>query len=231
MSLEKNEAMGHFVRWLYEHIRPHLGRVVVEAGAGIGTYSQQVFLDKKEVYAVEYSDEYVQLLKKKYGHNEQFHIIQADIASPTVVEALKGTQVDSLFSLNVLEHVMDDQKALENFFAILPPGGAAVVLVPAHHFLFNSLDTAVGHHRRYSKKELREKVVNAGFEIDRMYYFNFPAIVGWYLNGNILRKEKIDPGATRAFNVIVPVAKWIENHLLRGTMGISLIAVLKKPLQ
>jgi len=231
MSLEKNEEMDNFVDWMYENIQPHIGDTVIEAGAGIGTYSGKAASDGKEVYAVEYSNDYVELLKNKFADKEKLHIIHDSITNNSFVEDLKPHGIDSVFSLNVLEHVEDDQEALDNFYKVLKPGGTAVVLVPAHPFLFNTLDTAVGHIRRYSKKEFKGKISKAGFNIDELYYFNFPAIVGWFLNGNMLKRDKIEPSATAAFNKIVPIARWIEKVILRRKIGISLIAVINKPKQ
>lgn len=230
MSLEKNEAMGNFVTWLYGVIKPHLGSTVAEAGAGIGTYSNQCALDGKQVYAYEFSDEYMALLKQKYSDTPNIHLMQGDITTQAFVDALKSKNLDSIYSLNVLEHIDNDQQALHNFYEVLKPGGTAVVLVPAHKWLFNSLDKNVGHVRRYSKKEFKQKIGATKFELTKLFYFNSPAILGWYVNGNVMKKEKIDSSATDAFNSIVPLVKFVERYILRGTVGISLIAVLKKPL-
>lgn len=231
MDLEKNEEMNNFVEWLYNDIRPYLGNVVVEAGAGIGTYSYQCYRDNKEIYAVDLSSDYIKYLKQKYGACKKFHIIQDNITAPSFVKALKLKQIDSIISFNVLEHLDDDRAALNNFYKILRPGGTVVILVPAHKILFNSLDEGVGHRRRYGKIELKNKIEQSGFKITRLYYFNFLAIIGWYFSGNILHKEKIDSKSTELFNQIAPLAKFIEKFIFNQTLGISLIAIAKKPLR
>jgi predicted SAM-dependent methyltransferase len=58
-----------------------------------------------------------------------------------------------IYSSNVLEHIEDDSRALNEMFAKLQINGKLAIYVPAFMFLFSDLDIKAGHFRRYSKKE------------------------------------------------------------------------------
>jgi SAM-dependent methyltransferase len=213
---------------MFEQVSPWLGQKVMEAGAGIGTYSSMAWKAGKTVTALELSDNYFTLLEKRFAGQERITTLHGSITDSAITGPLETEGMDSIFSLNVLEHIPDDQQALRNFRSILRPGGKIVVLVPAHRWLYNSLDKELGHVRRYTKKELREKVEAAGFKIHKLYFWNSLAMLGWFVNGNVLKKEKVAPGAARLFDQLVPVLKFTEKNILRGALGISLIVVAEK---
>jgi hypothetical protein len=75
-----------------------------------------------------------------------------------------------LYSLNVLEHIEDDQGALVAIHARLLPGGRVYFYVPAFMVLYSSMDRQVGHHRRYRLKPLRAQFEAAGFVVDDARY-------------------------------------------------------------
>jgi hypothetical protein len=73
-----------------------------------------------------------------------------------------------------------------------------------------------------------DKVKQTKFKIENMFYFNFAAILGWYVNGNIFKKAIVNEGLMNFFDKIVPIFKVIEKYFLFHRLGISLIVVLTK---
>lgn len=110
----------------------------------------------------------------------------------------------------------------------LTPGGTFTILVPAHQFLYNCIDKSVGHYRRYNKKLMQAKVAQTKFKIKKLFYFNAISIPGWYLSGNIFKKDLLSENKMQLLDRLVPFLKFIETHLLRKTIGMSLVAVLEK---
>src|SRR6185503_12193728 len=51
------------------------------------------------------------------------------------------------------------------------PGGGVLITVPHHRWLWSEYDVRVRHVRRYTRRELHDKVVGAGLEILRMTAF------------------------------------------------------------
>lgn len=68
---------------------------------------------------------------------------------------------DIAVALDVLEHVGDDQGAMDQVLRVLRPGGLLLVTVPAHPGLFGPHDRALGHCRRYDRRALRRLLTGA----------------------------------------------------------------------
>jgi len=115
--------------------------------------------------------------------------------------------------LNVLEHVEDDQTGLRNIHTILKSGGLAIILVPHDQRIFGAADRALGHYRRYSHEELRQRMEQAGFEVRRIVDFNRISRPGWYISGCLLNRADISPLALRTFDRFVWLWRRID-HLL-----------------
>lgn len=87
-----------------------------------------------------------------------------------------------LLCSHVLEHVEDDNKALNEFFRILKPGGKAILLVPILLTLEKDLEDqsiasesdrwkyyGLGDHLRlHSKKGFQDKIISAGFKLETL---------------------------------------------------------------
>lgn len=87
-----------------------------------------------------------------------------------------GQDLVSLF--DVLEHIDDDRATLHHLATVLRPGGALVLTVPAHPFLFDEADRLAHHRRRYRRAELRQKLEDAGLVVDRLTHFMAPLVPG-----------------------------------------------------
>src|SRR5918993_4430300 len=72
--------------------------------------------------------------------------------------------------LDVLEHIDDDGAALAGLRDRMAPGGPIVITVPAMQWAFSSWDTELGHHRRYSRRGLRNDLTAAGFDVRSVSY-------------------------------------------------------------
>lgn len=79
---------------------------------------------------------------------------------------------DLAFALDVLEHVEDDKGGIREMYRVLKPGGLAIIFVPAFMFMWGENDILCMHYRRYTLRELKNKLTEGGFEIVRSSYFN-----------------------------------------------------------
>jgi SAM-dependent methyltransferase len=229
-QLEIAEKAGAFTNWMYSEIKPFLRGDILEVGSGIGTYSRKIVNDFKEskTFFSDIDPEHVRRLSALFNKESYplISIIQLDLTNPGNLS--EKVKFDSIFALNVIEHISDDVMALNSIYNLLKPGGVFIMLVPAHQFLYNCMDEAAGHYRRYNKKNLSEKISKTRFKIRKMYYFNFFSIFGWYINGKIFKKPLADESALGLFNKITPLAKFIEKYFLMKRVGISIITVLEK---
>jgi len=90
-----------------------------------------------------------------------------------------------------LEHMQDDSAVLKEIHRVVEYGGGLIVNVPAYPSLYSNWDKAMGHKRRYSRKELAERIETAGFEAIKLTCTNtfiFPvAIIMRKIKGLLLR--------------------------------------------
>ena len=71
---------------------------------------------------------------------------------------------DAIFSSNVLEHIIDDQKAIFDIYENLNKNGLLFLFLPAFEILYSDMDRKVGHHRRYDMSDLKKKNRKRKFE-------------------------------------------------------------------
>jgi SAM-dependent methyltransferase len=142
------------------------------------------------------------------------------------IERYRSYRIDSVICFNVLEHIERDETALRNIYNLLEPGGRFLLLVPSHPWLYGSLDQHLGHRRRYRMKGLRNILEATGFKVIHLKYFNRIGILGWFLNGKILRRKRLSSFQLRIYNLLVPIFK-LETFF-PFPFGTSLLAVGEK---
>lgn len=74
-------------------------------------------------------------------------------------------EFDVIGAFDVLEHIEEDGKVLDEIHRAIAPGGGAVFTVPQHSWLWSSTDEYACHVRRYGAGELKRKLENAGFRV------------------------------------------------------------------
>lgn len=205
---------------MFERVRPWVGDRVLEIGSGIGNLSQ-FLVDRPTVVLSDTAPEYLERLRARFAHKPNVEVMRLYL--PTPEGPVAARRFDTIVCLNVLEHVADDMSSLTAMRALLDRGGRLVLLVPALRALYGSLDQALGHVRRYSKRELRDKLARTGFTLRHLEYFNLAGIPGWWVSGKLLRRTIIPAGPMRLFDVLVPLFRL--ERLLPWRLGQSLIAV------
>jgi SAM-dependent methyltransferase len=73
---------------------------------------------------------------------------------------------------DVLEHLDEDVAALRLAHGALRPGGVVVATVPAFQWLWSQHDEMHQHRRRYRREELGKRMVEAGFALEVLTYYN-----------------------------------------------------------
>lgn len=95
---------------------------------------------------------------------------------PDGLSCIKGKTFDLICLLDVLEHVADDEQSLRNLKNHLsfaqPAKGKLLITVPAYQWMFSQHDKELSHFRRYSKTDLSDKLIEAGYKINYIGYMN-----------------------------------------------------------
>ena len=80
-------------------------------------------------------------------------------------------EFDVVGAFDVIEHIPEDEAVLGAIWQAVVPGGGVIFSVPQHPWLWSITDEVACHVRRYTAKELHEKMGMAGFEILRSTSF------------------------------------------------------------
>jgi len=146
---------------------------------------------------------------------------------------------------DVLEHVEEDRETLASLWKALAPGGRLLLTVPAHQFLWSYFDEAAHHCRRYSTQDIRQKLTDAGFQVEFLSQFMtciFPIV--WIFRKMNGRRKQAESDSARSRTSeefqLVPIVNPILTALLtleadwlaRGhhvPIGTSLVVVARRP--
>jgi glycosyltransferase involved in cell wall biosynthesis len=225
LTLQRMKKLHRYNQWIFSKFRPYVGRRVLEIGSGIGNITK-FLLDRDLIIATDVEPKYLALLKNTFGKYKKFMIEHLDL-SGAEMEGYRTYHTDSVICFNVLEHIEQDEKSVKEIFNLLEPGGRLLLLVPSHPWLYGTLDQHLGHHRRYGKKELKNKLEAAGFKVIFLQYFNRIGMLGWFLNSKILRRKRLPSFQLRVYDLLVPLLKLEKFFPL--PFGTSLLAVAEKP--
>jgi SAM-dependent methyltransferase len=158
---------------------------------------------------------------------------------------------DLVSLLDTVEHCDDDMAVLRECYRVCAPGGHLVITVPAFMWLWSHNDELNAHKRRYTTKELEEKLARVGFRIERMTYNNFfvfpmaallialrrgagqePDLGSPHFDDESyqVEMEPVPPLLNTALSGIT----WTESQVLRWLnlpVGTSIICIAEKPLE
>ena len=129
-------------------------------------------------------------------------------------------QFDVVGAFDVIEHIEDDRLALANIHRALVPGGLLIASVPQYPWLWSRLDEIVHHQRRYTRRDLIEKVVGAGLQpvlVTSFVTVLFPLMLLSRLFGR-RRGDLLDAHETFASEVHLPP---LVNRLFDAVMRID----------
>ena len=229
-TLDVISQADRFNYWMYETIRPHCKGAVLEIGSGLGNISQCFLNDQFSITLTDIRANYSQVLRQKFQQHPTLQAVkQLDLTDPKFDQKFASlfNSFDTVFALNVVEHIKDDALALKNAKKLLRKDGHLVILVPSYQLLFNKLDTELGHYRRYTKQSLSKVFEQNKISIIHKSHFNFMGIFAWFISGRLQANNQIPDSQMRLYNFFVPIFKWIDALLLRQ-WGLSTIVVGKK---
>ena len=98
--------------------------------------------------------------------------------------------------------------------------------------IYSVLDRKIGHYRRYGREELRQKLLDAGFFIDRIEYRDCAGVLAWWLSSRLVGPETaaISPGMLRCYDrYCYPVSRLLDRLGMHRFFGKNLFALARKP--
>jgi SAM-dependent methyltransferase len=216
----------NYYQWIVERFEPFFGRRVIEVGAGIGTFAEYIISAPgvESLLCVEPADNVFPALRARFTGDKRVRTVLASIDQIDF-----GEGADSVVAVNVLEHVEDDESFLRAAGRIVVPGGHLLLFVPAHQFLYGSLDAAFEHHLRYSIAGISAVLSRAGWEPVRISNVNIAGIIPWLIAGKLLRRKTLGSRQMWIFDrLVIPVIKKVES-MREPFIGQSLLVVATNP--
>jgi len=224
-TLDALECAPQFNEWMYESVKPWIGERVAELGVGRGNMSKLI-RRHKEVLLTDYRLDYLTGLQTRWASGRNLQIGKLDMTLQADYEQLRTFAPDTVVFFNVLEHIEDDRAVLRNLHQTVPAGCRIVVLVPYGMKLYSEFDRALGHFRRYEKGELESKMREAGFEVEKQFFFNKFGVLAWYIFNTIGGSGSLKPWQLKIYNKITPILRWLDQVLQMS--GLSTVVVGRK---
>ncbi|MFC1454942.1 class I SAM-dependent methyltransferase [Candidatus Undinarchaeota archaeon] len=207
---EKNKFILNFID----------GEKVLDVGCGTGHLIAEI-AKRKKVVGTDIHDSIIKVAKKR---NPGIKIIKDSIENTKINE-----KFDTVVCSEVIEHIEDDVEALRNMKKCLVKGGRLILTVPAHSWLFGAHDERLGHRRRYSKRDLRKKLTEVGFDVEKIRYWNFISLFPAFLYARVLKKVPPYSSVMEFMGRkggLLPALMSIDNKISRFC-GVTLFALVR----
>lgn len=231
------EAAVHRTHWwfvgrralfaeLLRDMRPGPDWRVLEVGSGTGANLPALdALGVKQVIACDVSAEALQ-----YSRQNRSGLFA--MADATRLPFKAGT-FDLIMAADVIEHLDNDQAALEELARLLKPGGRFILTVPAFPALWGPQDLAAHHRRRYRRRAFLTLVSNADLHVLTCFHFNYLLFVPIWVARKLLLALRIRVETENAINTSLMNRLLTRIFLLdvrsapylRTPFGVSLCAV------
>ncbi len=222
LTLKLLQKASRYNGWVYQMLRPYLGRDILEVGSGIGNMTRY-FLGHGRVTASDISPFCIRELTRSFAEYESVKVRRLDISRNSYPEL---EIYDTIVCLNVLEHIENDVVALKNMHSLLKPRGRLLLYVPANPRIYCEIDRGVGHFRRYQLDELSDKLKQAGFRVSHSRHHNILGALGWWINGKVLGKKTISATDVGAFDMLMPLVKLQDR--MDSRFALSILAIGEK---
>jgi SAM-dependent methyltransferase len=220
-----------YYKWPYRLFKAYMGQRILDAGCGLGNFTDLLKEDAEYVLGVDLSPMNIQALRDRFKDWDNIEIAQGDLEAGA--EFWQAKQIDTIVCLDLLEHVRDDISLLRSFFGIIQEGGHLLLKAPACKWLFGSIDIASAHYRRYTPGELRRKAEAVGWETIRADYMNIAGVIPYWVKSRILKKElnfsrTFRPWQLKVVERIVPLLKSLD-RITGPPIGQAAILIARRP--
>lgn len=143
---------------------------------------------------------------------------------------------DVTTALDVIEHLDDDVAGLKEMHRVTKNGGYSLFFVPAFMWLWGVQDDISNHRIRYTRRQIVDRIIEAGYEVERATYANWTFFAPILAGRTVMRLAGIRPESENNVNVsalnglfgkIFSAERfWLKN--LDFPFGVSIVVVARK---
>lgn len=241
-SLEENNFWFKVRNIILHHLfQKYLGKnnhkQVLEIGCGNG-YVLRGLQDLN--YHLIGSEIYLDGLKNVRNRLPDVELIQLD-----ALRLPFENQLDAIGAFDVIEHIEDDLLVMQQVCKALKPNGCFFITVPQYPWMWSYLDDYAKHKRRYTQKELKNKLQQAGFHIEFMSSFVTTLFPFVFLSrlfkknkpleqvtiDDVIQEFKIPSWLNKLFYQLMRIDAWFIKQNIPLPFGNSMVVVAKKTQQ
>lgn len=239
-SMYETETYHWYFRSKYEIVLSALEKAglkkksgvdIADFGCGCGLMLEYLSAYGNPI-GLDFSEEALQYCRLNF----EGELVQTDIENCDM-----RNRFDYAVALDVIEHTENDGHALKNIYNSLHSNGVCVITVPALMCLWSEHDKNCMHYRRYNKKLLQKRILDRGFEIEYISYYNFWSFIPVFIIRkieNILHLSnsgsKLEYGFKKdgvVNNLLYRIFSSEKKRIVKGKIfpvGVSLICIARK---
>ena len=160
-------------------------------------YCEEVFSGKTQVEKVFETENVL-----AYHHTRPFWETHIVVVPKKHVDSLLTVDNELLMELlDVVEHLDSDVAGLREMYRVTKRGGYSLIFVPAFMWLWGVQDD-ISHHRiRYTKKQIVDRLKQAGYTVERATYANWTFFAPILAGRTLMRLTGIKPESENNVNV------------------------------
>lgn len=217
--LEEMSISPQFAEWSIDLVSEGLSEKIIEIGCGIGRNFIPLKRIAKQIWGTDYNENYLEQIAFEDPSLKNF-LFQWDLSTDPAFQV----DASSFFCSNVIEHIDDDKLALLNIRKLknLEKG---VFIVPAGKKIYNQLDVSLSHFRRYDLIEFTHLLESTGYKVEKIFSFNKIGVLGWYVQGGLLKKKTLGEANMKLYNFLFPIIKSVDSKIPFN--GLSIGAIVK----
>jgi trans-aconitate methyltransferase len=219
-ELEIFEKAHNWKAYLRRFMQPYLMGSVLEVGAGLGANTRQfASLGFDHWTCLEPDPALLEQIQTGPGLLDRHEFVLGDLSA-----VHPSRRFDAILYIDVLEHIADDSGELRRAASHLSPGGALIVLSPAHQWLFSPFDRAIGHYRRYTKESL-QAVTPPQLRREKLVYLDSAGLLASLGNRVLLDQSMPTVAQIHTWDSwLVPCSRWLD-RFLGGAVGKSVLGI------
>lgn len=220
--LEYFDISDKYRSYQIELFKKYVGKKILEVGAGRGKIIESLAKSEERNFTLlELDNDFYDFLKKNFN-SKNINIFKEKSQN------LKDIKFDTIFYLDVIEHIEKDKNELNTAYNLLKKNGHLIIIVPAFQILFSEFDKKVGHYRRYRKNFFKNYSKEKNFKIKKLAYFD---IIGFFIILfskilNLTNSKKTSLGI-KVWNFLIPLSKILDKATFHS-LGKSIICIYEK---
>ena len=218
-ELDTFDAAKKFRNYQIYYLKSYIKDPFLEVGAGQGGLTNLYKKFTKDITLIEPDKKLFQLLRKKFRKKN------IKIKNQTI-DKIKF-KYQTIIYFDVLEHIKSDLKEVKIASKKLKKNGNLIFNVPAHQLFYNEFDKAVGHFKRYNKKDFKDIEKKTDLKIEKLIYYDSIGLLFLILNKIFKLKETNLKNKIYFWNMLIPLSKIIDK-LTFNKFGKSLLCVFTK---